>query len=133
MRQRDVERFAFLYLCGKHDRDILLGKEKMTFSDLVRLTYITDFLGLKRLNIDIWNDYEEQFREHFQRLEQLYDESSGIVSWDKSEADLYLQEKWMREFCSNVPERKSRKELEKMVRKIYKEAGMESPEETDII
>ena len=116
MRQRDIERFAFLYLCGKHDRDILLGKEKMTFSDLVRLIYITDFLGLKRLNIDIWNDYEEQFREHFQRLEQLYDESCSIVSWDKTEADLYLQEKWVKDFCSNVPDRRSRKELEKMVR-----------------
>lgn len=45
MHQRDMERFAFLFLCGKHDRGILLGKEKMTFSDLDRLTYITDFLG----------------------------------------------------------------------------------------
>lgn len=132
MHQRDMERFAFLFLCGKRDREVLLGKEKMTFSDLVRLIYITDFLGLKRLNIDIWNDYEEQFREHFQRLEQLYDESCSIVSWDKTEADLYLQEKWVKDFCSNVPDRRSRKELEKMVRKIYKEAGMENSEETDI-
>ena len=36
MHQRDMERFAFLFLCGKHDRGILLGKEKMTFSDLDR-------------------------------------------------------------------------------------------------
>ncbi len=38
MHQKDMERFAFLFLCGKRDREILLGKEKMTFSDLDRLT-----------------------------------------------------------------------------------------------
>ena len=57
MHQKDMERFAFLFLCGKRDREILLGKEKMTFSDLDRLTYVTDFLGLKssipkKLNIE---------------------------------------------------------------------------------
>ena len=57
MRQRDMERFAFLFLCGKRDREILLGKEKMTFSDLDRLTYISDFLGLKWYNLQIWNEY----------------------------------------------------------------------------
>ena len=35
--------FAFLFLCGKRDRAILMGIEKMTFSDLDRLTYVTDF------------------------------------------------------------------------------------------
>lgn len=50
MHQKDMERFAFLFLCGKRDREILLGKEKMTFSDLDRLTYISDFLGLKWYN-----------------------------------------------------------------------------------
>ena len=34
MHQSDIERFAFLFLCGKRDRAILLGREKMTFSDL---------------------------------------------------------------------------------------------------
>ena len=50
MHQKDMERFAFLFLCGKRDREILLAKEKMTFSDLDRLTYISDFLGLKWYN-----------------------------------------------------------------------------------
>ena len=68
MHQRDIERFAFLYLCGKRDRDILLGKEKMTFSDLDRLNYLTDFLGLKVYNLEIWNEYAGQFGEQFQRL-----------------------------------------------------------------
>ena len=79
MQQRDMERFAFLFLCGKRDMDILMGKEKMTFSDFDRLTYITDFLGLKLYNLEIWNTYSEQFDEQFQKLEQLYDETSSLV------------------------------------------------------
>lgn len=43
MEQRGIEKFAFLYLCGKKDRALLCGREKMTLSDLDRLTYITDF------------------------------------------------------------------------------------------
>ena len=82
MQQRDMERFAFLFLCGKRDMDILMGKEKMTFSDFDRLTYITDFLGLKLYNLEIWNTYSEQFDEQFQKLEQLYDETSSLVPWD---------------------------------------------------
>ena len=31
MHQRDMERFAFLFLCGKRDRAILLGKENDVF------------------------------------------------------------------------------------------------------
>ena len=133
MHQSDIERVAFLFLCGKRDRAILLGREKMTFSDLDRLTYVTDFLGLTRLNLDIWNHYGGQFREHFQRLEQLYDETCSIVSCDITEIDLYLQDRWIQEFCNNVPDRKIRKELKELVKKIYKEKGMEIPEETGII
>ena len=36
-------------------------------------------------------------------------------------------------FCNNVPDRKIRKELKELVKKIYKEKGMEIPEETGII
>lgn len=133
MHQRDMERFAFLFLCGKHDRGILLGKEKMTFSDLNRLTYITDFLGLKAYNLEIWNKYAGQFSEQFQRLEKLYDETYSIVSWDPTEADIHLQEIWVQEFCRQVPDRKSRKQLERIVKRQYKEKGLIDPTETDIV
>ena len=55
MRQKDIEKFAFLYLCGQRDKDILAGKERMTFQDFDRLTYITDFLELDQMNLEIWN------------------------------------------------------------------------------
>ena len=99
MHQKDMERFAFLFLCGKRDREILLGKEKMTFSDLDRLTYISDFLGLKWYNLQIWNEYAGQFSEQFQQLELLYDETCSIISWDLTEADEHLHDRWLQEFC----------------------------------
>ena len=133
MHQSDIERFAFLFLCGKRDREILLGKEKMTFSDLDRLTYVTDFLGLTRLNLDIWNYYGEQFREHFQRLEQLYDETCSIVSWDPTEADEHLHDKWLQEFCTQVADQEMRKQLEQIIKQQYQEKGMVDPTETDIV
>ena len=43
MHQRDMERFAFLFLCGKRDRAILLGKEKMTFSEHLHDKWLQEF------------------------------------------------------------------------------------------
>ena len=80
MHQSDIERFAFLLLCGKRDRAILLGREKMTISDLDRLTYVTDFLGLKLYNLETWNEFAGQFGEQFRQLELSYDETCSLVS-----------------------------------------------------
>ena len=98
MHQKDIERFAFLFLCGKRDRAILAGKEKMTFSDLNRLIYLLDYLGLDQL----------------EQLKEIYDETAGIVSWDPAEED-ERQEQWIREFLRQVPDRNSRKLLEKLL------------------
>lgn len=133
MHQRDIERFAFLFLCGKRDREILLGKEKMTFSDLDRLTYMTDFLGLKRYNLEIWNEHAGQFGEQFRQLELLYDETCSMVSWESTEADEYLHDKWLREFCTQVPDQEIRKQLEQIIKQQYQEKGMADPTETDIV
>ena len=58
MHQEDIEKFAFLYLCGQRDRDLLAGKERMTFEDFDRLSYITDFLGVRP---DEFGDMESVF------------------------------------------------------------------------
>ena len=121
MHQRDMERFAFLFLCGKRDRAILLGKEKMTFSDLDRLTYVSDFLGLKLYNLEIWNEYAGQFSEQFRQLELLYDETYSIVSWESTEADEYLHERWLQEFCAQVSDRRIGKQLEQIIKQQYQE------------
>ena len=133
MHQKDMERFAFLFLCGKRDREILLGKEKMTFSDLDRLTYISDFLGLKWYNLQIWNEYAGQFSEQFQQLELLYDETCSIISWDLTEADEHLHDRWLQEFYIQVQDKEIRKQLEQIIKQQYQEKGMVDPTETDIM
>lgn len=75
MHQKDIERFAFLYLCGRRDRAILAGTERMTFEDFDRLAYITDFLGMDQMNLEIWNLFSWQFCEQFQAIERLRKEN----------------------------------------------------------
>ena len=43
MYQSDIDRFVFLVLGGARDREVFMGIDKMTCSDLDRLTYVTDF------------------------------------------------------------------------------------------
>lgn len=133
MHQRDMERFAFLFLCGKRDREVLLGKEKMTFSDLERLTYLTDFLGLKSYNLEIWNEYAGQFSEQFRRLERLYDEPFSIEPWAPIETDEHLYDSWIQEFCKKVPDGKSRKQLRQIIKEKCREKGMAVFGEADIV
>ncbi|MEE1442600.1 MAG: hypothetical protein UGF43_03110 [Blautia sp.] len=133
MHQSDIERFAFLLLCGKRDRAILLGREKMTISDLDRLTYVTDFLGLKLYNLEIWNEFAGQFGEQFRQLELLYDETCSIVSWESTEADEHLHERWIQEFCTQILDEEVRKQLEQIIKQQYREKGMVDPTETDIV
>lgn len=131
MRQNDIEKFAFLYLCGKRDRNILLGKEQMTFSDLDRLTYITDFLDLKHYNLEIWNQYAGQFQEQFQLLNRLFDETCDIVSYDMSEYDYHQRDLWLRDFCQNAPSRQIKKWLEENIKQMCEKKKMEYPREAD--
>lgn len=114
MHQKDIARFAFLFLCGKRDRAILAGKEKMTFSDLNRLIYLLDYLGLDAYSLEIWSEYGGQFKDQLEQLKEIYDETAGIVSWDPAEED-ERQEQWIREFLRQVPDRNSRKLLEKLL------------------
>lgn len=123
MHQRDTEWFAFLHLCGERDRDLLLGREKMTFSDLDRLSYLTDFLDMPKVNQEIWKRYGSQFQEQFSRLEKICDETLCLASWDPSEVDMDLHEKWVREFCCQIPNEDSKKRLELFVCRKYKQNG----------
>lgn len=133
MHQSDIERFAFLLLCGKRDRAILMRREKMTISDLDRLTYVTDFLGLKLYNMEIWNEFAGQFSEQFRQLELLYDETCSIVSWESTEADEHLHERWIQEFCTQILDEEVRKQLEQIIKQQYQEKGMADLTETDIV
>lgn len=121
MEKKDLERFAFLYLCGSKDRNILTGKEKMKFSDFYRLTYITEFLGLNYFNLFIRNQFAGQFKEALAMLDQLVLEHDLGFDMEEYEDEYSQQEIWIQEFCSNAPNSQIRKELKGIVQRIYKE------------
>ena len=45
MTQAEKQRETFLSVCGKHDYDLLTGKEAMTQAEFERITHITLSLG----------------------------------------------------------------------------------------
>lgn len=128
MHQRDVERFAFLYLCGTKDRHILLGKDKITFMDFDRLTYLTDFFGLEDYNLDIWNQFVGQFKNQFEALIKMYEETNLECSQEldlgENDAECQLHDMWVRDFCNHAPNKELRLWLGEQVAEIYKEQGM---------
>ena len=105
VHQVDMERFTFLFYV-ESGTDASCREKKNDISDFDRLNYIADFLGLKLYGLEIWNKYAGQFREQFQQLQRLYDETSSVVSYDPSETDEDQQEQWVKDFCRQVPDRR---------------------------
>lgn len=104
MRREYLERYAFLYMCGDKDRKLLLGKEKMTFSDFNRLLYIAGVLELDFYRQEIWNMFSVQFREQFSELEQLYEDTFSFVSYAQEETEEEQKQQWLEEFFNNTPD-----------------------------
>ncbi len=119
MRQEDMERFAFLFLCGRRDQALLAGEEKMKFSDFQRLSYITDYLGLSCLNIDICNQFSGQFEEQLEAYYRMIGQEEPEEYGD----DFRLQEEWLARFCAEAPGVEAQKYLRRAM-------GMEE-EKTD--
>lgn len=128
MHQKDVERFAFLYLCGMKDRHMLLEKERMTFSDFERLTYLTDFFGLTDYNLEIWGKFAEQFKSQFNALIEMYNEvdleATEVMDFQEY-GEENQQEMWVRDFCKDARNKDLRKWLEERVIEIYEKQGIE--------
>lgn len=125
MKQDDVERFAFLYLCGTKDRNILNGKIKMSFANFNRLTYITDFLGLSDLSSSLWKQYAFQFEKEYQSLEAILMEDGMGVEMEDYDDEITQRDAWIKDFCKEAPNRNTRKKLKEIVQDIYKAEGLE--------
>lgn len=131
MQQEDIERFAFYYLCGKADKDILIGKQTMKFSDFDRLTFITDFLGFHSYNAVFWNKHCEKFLETFKQIERLQEEYPNAVDYDEEDKST-LQDKWILDFCRSAPRRGTQKWLWEYAKTVYIDKGWEIPSHVDI-
>ena len=109
MNQADLEKYTFLYFCGKKDRDILLGKRKMTLEDLERFSYLTDLLGFQKYHAQIWNTFSGELEEKFEALEHLYEERSP-QTFSFSE-DFGQQDNWKDVFLKNISDSQARRQL----------------------
>lgn len=121
MHQNDIERFAFLYLCGQRDRELLGGKVKMTFQDFDRLIFITESLGLSQMNLEIWNRFSPQFLEQLGAMEKLYEENGeemGFSNYDENERS---HDKWIADFCYGALDEEVSKFLSELFGIFYKE------------
>lgn len=128
MNQADLEKYTFLYFCGKKDRDILLGKRKMTLEDLERFSYLTDLFGFRKYHAQIWNSFSGEFEEKFEALEELYKEDADAALYDSANSDpddslmvenindTGRQELWKKDFLKNVPDRQARGQLAEMLK-----------------
>lgn len=111
MQQKDMEKFAFLYLCGQKDRAMLTGKKKMTFQDFDRLVYITDVLGLDQMNLEIWNRFSPQFKEQLNALEGFFKDGCSDSEFREDREDTQAHDKWFTDFCESAPDVETRELL----------------------
>lgn len=112
MQQKDLEKFAFLYLCGQRDRNILSGGERMSFEDFDRLIYLTDYLGLGLLNLEIWNRFSARFKDRIEDAKQLVENNLQYLEYREYEDDTQFPEQWIMDFYAAVPDREAGKYLE---------------------
>lgn len=120
MHQKDIERFAFLYLCGQRDRELLAGRENMTFQDFDRLIYITASLGFNQMNLEIWNRFSPKFTEQLGAMEKLYEENGENMEFREYEEDETFHNKWVIDFCSGAPNEEVRELLSDIFGILYK-------------
>lgn len=111
MHQKDVERFAFLYLCGQKDRAMLAGKKRMTFQDFDRLVYIADVLGLDQMNLEIWNRFSPQFKGQLEALEGLFKEDCDDMEFREDRGEIQNHAQWFEDFCDSAPDSEAKEFL----------------------
>lgn len=117
MERKDLERFAFLYLCKEEDRELLLGKKEMKFSDFDRLTYLADFFGFEIYAVEIWNQYAGGFQKEFQYMEKVVEQKGKGCYLE----EISVQDRWLFDFCKGAPDKFAQACLKQMVNQ--KEGG----------
>ena len=64
-----------LNLCGKRDRALLSGEKRMTFMDMERLTYLTEFFELENYGIDLCKEFGDDVKESLEAMMKILDKT----------------------------------------------------------
>ncbi len=107
-----TEEALFISLCGKKDKAILTGKEKMTLCDLERFLFITRRLELFDYEFYLSEKYYELFKKIVEVVDRQFDILSEYPEYIRDEGIFELQEGWLADFYEQLPPRK---------KKIYKD------------
>lgn len=122
MHQQEVEYFAFLFFCGKKDRELLMRQRRMTFWEFERLVYLTDFLGFDAYSFKLWNQYAQEFERELQEVQSREmdgEENDVCISAFFREREKDRQQKWIEEFFGNVPDKRGRQQLGEILEELH--------------
>jgi len=104
METKDLQKFAYLYLCSTKDRKILSGKEKMKYCDFRRMTYLAGYIGFYEFASVLWAEYGEDFKEEIDALEQIQEEMKiDHDSYTDQEYCIKEEAGWVKEFLKGCP------------------------------
>ena len=116
MNMTELEFLAFLYLCSENDKEILLQTKKMAFADFERLEFISEKIGLKRLNAFLWNHYSGLFDKNFKYMFELIERTDVYTEpYADLEYEWEKQDKCIQDFLSGVPDEAVRAWMEKKI------------------
>ncbi|MGN0405671.1 MAG: hypothetical protein ACI4F1_10650 [Bariatricus sp.] len=113
MQRKNMEWSTFLKLCGTRDRALLMGEQKMSFADFLRLSYITDFFGFSQINREFWTRFSNQFTQRLNEIRRIVEESEFEMEQLEVEEEAREREEWIEAFINQSPDAKFRKYLEK--------------------
>ena len=104
MNTLEIQKIAFLYMCGAKDRALINGEKKMTFEDFNRFTYIASSLNLDKLEIYIWQCNKDRLKEEFGDLVE-----EAIK--EKADAAMIKYTGWLMDFCMTAPNNRFKEAL----------------------
>lgn len=104
METKDLQKFAYLYLCSTRDKKLLLGKEKMKYCDFRRLTYLAEYMGLHELDTVLWEEHGKDFQKQMDALEEIQEEMKiDRDYYTDLEYSMREQAGWVKDFLKESP------------------------------
>lgn len=102
------EQKKFFRLCSRADHDKLIGKEPMTIDDFGRILYLLKVLGLEEYELYVAMRFEEQLAA-YAKIQDWLDEEDYSLDDGKYSTEGEQAEQWIREFCMQIPNERTRK------------------------
>lgn len=103
MEQAEKQKETFLSVCGRHDYNLLTGREAMTQTDFERITHITMALGYTSYTQELIGEYLDLACNEAERADREFDILPDYPAYYEDEQIYEQREKWLADFISQVP------------------------------